>query len=205
MVLSEFRKSVVFTLLFGVLFLSACASMTSSDKPAVTSWWLNPYTSVAKTNSPETVVPVAVEVAIEIVVVPGLDTDQILTLSADAELKPYSGARWVDHLPELLTSLLGRTLEASGRFKVDSGRISSGPGPCELQLELREFFADLSASGQTTAVRVAVNGHYHCEATAPLRFDLSASIPVRDQRMNSIVAAFQQAIDNVMKDMLAQM
>ena len=194
------KTSFVFCLLFIGFCLNACSGLTRSDKPAVTTWWLTPYTGMAQVSAPETALPVTVDV----VVVPGLDSDRIFALSDDAELKPYSGARWVDNLPELLASLVERSLQASGRYETGSGGTGSGSGNCDLQLELREFFADLGPSGQTSGVRVAIDGRYQCGVGMPVLVKLSASIPVNDDRMNVIVAAFQQAMDSVMREMLEQ-
>jgi cholesterol transport system auxiliary component len=144
-------------------------------------------------------------VAISISVVPGLDTDRILTLSDDAVLNQFAAARWADNLPELVTSLVGRSLEASGRFEIVSHRAGRGSEDCDLQLELQEFFARLSPSGQTTDVQVAIEGHFQCESDEPVPLKLNASIAVNDERMSVIVAAFQRAMDSAMKDMIEQL
>jgi len=194
------RTPLVFCLLFVGFCLNACSSLTRSDKPAVTTWWLKPYNGVVQVVAPETILPLTLSV----MVVPGLDSDQILTLSDDAELKPYSGARWVDNLPELVTSLVGRSLQESGRYEVVSSRAGGRSGKCDLQLELREFFADLGPSGQTSGVRVAIDGRFQCGPGAPVLLKLKASVPVDDERMKAIVAAFQRAMDSVMRELLEQ-
>lgn len=195
-------KEIAVVCLIGlVLSVSACGGLTRSDKPATQTWWLEPYTGMAHEASAGQVPLVAVSVT----AVPGLDTYRILTLSDDAQLNQYASARWTDNLPELITSLLGRSLEASGRFEVVSARNGEGSENCELKVELQEFFADLSSSGQTNAVRVAFNGHYQCDSADPLSVNSSTVISVNGQRMSEIVAAFQQATDIVMKDLLAQL
>ncbi len=188
-------------LLLVALVVTACGGLTRSDKPAISSWWLKPYEIGTQAPAPEPVTRVAVSVR----VAPGLDTDWILTLSSEAKLSHYTGARWVDNLPELVASLTSRTLGASGRFDVVSRRAGGGREDCELQLEVQEFFASIEASGQTTGVRVAISGQYQCESAEPVPVQLNASIPVNDKRMNSIVAAFQQATDRVMKDLLDEL
>ena len=195
------NKFVVFCLLILTLSVSACGGMTRSDKPATNTWWLEPYTGMTQETASE---PVPL-VAISITVVPGLDTDRILTLSENAELNQFVAARWADNLPELVTSLVGRTLEASGRFEIVSGRAGGSSENCELRLELQEFFARLSSSGQTTGVQVAIDGRFQCESDEPVPLKLNASIPVHDNRMSVIVAAFQQAMDSAMKDLLEQL
>jgi ABC-type uncharacterized transport system auxiliary subunit len=195
------NKSVVFCLLILALSVSACGGLTHSDKPATNTWWLEPYTGMTQ-QTPSDPAPL---VAISITVVPGLDTDRILTLSDDAVLNQFAAARWADNLPELLTSLVSRTLEASGRFDIASGRAGGGSESCELQLELQVFFAHLSSSGQTTGVQVAIEGRFQCESDEPVPLKLNASIPVNDERMSVIVAAFQQAMNSAMKDMIEQL
>jgi len=195
------NKFVVFCLLILTLSVSACGGLTRSDKPATKTWWLEPYTGMTQ----ETLSGPAPLVAISVTVVPGLDTDRILTLSDDAELNHFAAARWADNLPELVTSLVSRTLEASGRFEMVSGRAGGGSESCELQLELQEFFARLSPSGQTTGVQVAIEGRFQCESAEPALLKLNTSIPVHDDRMSVIVAAFQQAMNSVMKDLLEQL
>ena len=195
------KKPVVFCLLLITLCVNACGGLTRSDKPATKTWWLIPYTGMAQVASPDQVTPLSLTVS----VVPGLDTDQVLTLTDNSELKPYSGARWVDNLPELVTSLVSRTLEASGRFEVISTRSRAGSENCNLQLELRKFFSQLSSSGQTSRVQVAIDGRFQCKSGAPVRIKSDVSIPVNDNRMNVIVAAFQQAMDTAMKEMLKKL
>ena len=195
------NKSVVFCLLILALSVSACGGLNHSDKPATNTWWLEPYTGMTQ-ETPSDPAPL---VAISITVVPGLDTDRILTLSDDAVLNQFAAARWADNLPELVTSLVGRTLEASGRFDIVSGRAGGSSENCELRLELQEFFARLSPSGQTTGVQVAIEGRFQCESDEPVPLKLNASIPVNDERMSVIVAAFQQAMNSVMRDLLKQL
>ena len=195
------NKSVVFCLLILTLSMSACGGLTRSDKPATRTWWLEPYVGMTQESSSDQVLLVALSTT----VVPGLDTNRILTLSDDAELSQFAAASWADNLPELVTSLVGRSLEASGRFEIVSGRARGASENCDLELELREFYARLSASGQTSGVRIAIRGRYQCGSAAPVDLHLSASVPVHDERMSVIVAAFQRAMDSVMRDMLEQL
>ena len=201
MALNISKKLLVPYLLFITLCLGACSNLTQSDEPAMRTWWLTPYTGTPQVALADLIS----SVSITVIAVPGLDTDQILTLSQDSQLQPYSAARWVENLPELTKSLVGRTLEASERFEVDSNRAPAGLEKCELQMELQKFFALLDSSGQTSSVQVAINARYQCKSGEPANLQLSSSIPVHDGGMKVIVAAFQQAMDNTMKDMLAQL
>ena len=195
------RYFVVFLLLSASLVINACGGLTRSDKAATKTWWLQPYTgvTVAQPSDP------ALLVDVSITVIPGLDTNRILTLSQTAELNHYSGARWADNLPELATSLVARTLQASPGFEVVPDRTPGGREDCDLKLEIQKFFAAIDVSGVTTAVRVAMDGQYQCGQNKPVSIQLNASVPVNDDRMSAIVAAFQQAMDGVMRDMLEKL
>lgn len=195
------KQFLVICLILITLFLNACSGMTRSDKPAVTTWWLKPYAGAVRVEGSDALM----SVDLTVIVVPGLDSDQILTLSDDAKLKPYAGARWADNLPELVSSMVGRTLEASGRFQLKPGRSDANVENCNLGLEISEFFAHLSPSGQTSDVRIAIDGNFQCGFAVPVQVRLNALIPVEDGRMTVIVAAFQTAMDRVMRDLLAQL
>ena len=192
------NKFVVFCWIILALSVSACSGLTRSDQPATKTWWLEPYVGMTEKTSPDAVKLVAISVR----AVPGLDTNRILTLADDAQLSQFSAARWADNLPELVESLVSRSLEASGRFEVVSDRAGGGSENCDLQLEIREFFAHLGTSGRTGEVVVAIDGRYQCKSSESVALHLNISIPVHDDRMSVIVAAFQQAIDSVTKDLL---
>ena len=186
-----------FGLLFFLLLVGACSGLTQSDKPAISKWWLKPYVAeqVAPIDSP-------MGLAVSITVVPGLDTDRILTLSENAELGQYASARWADHAPELVESLLSRSLQASGQFVVVSESVASRPGGCLLELELRKFFANIAASGTTTGVSISSYGSFQCKPDTALVIQSDISVPVADERMSIIVAAFQKGMDQMTREIL---
>ena len=187
-----------FTVLITALFVSACGGLNRSDKAATQTWWLQPYNESIGASSPEPQVLVDVTVT----AIPGLDSNKILTLSENAEMSKYAAARWADSLPELLGSLVSRSLETSGRFEIVSTH--GGSEDCELKLEVQEFYAMLTATGQTSAVRVAMSGRYQCDGSKPVVLRLTAAVPVADDRMTLIVAAFQDAVNEVIKELMGQ-
>jgi ABC-type uncharacterized transport system auxiliary subunit len=194
------RIFVMFCLSTVMLFTGACTSLTQSDKPAISKWWLEPYVA---SSQPVPADP-PVSVALLVTVVPGLDTDRILTLSGDAELGQFASARWVDNLPELLASLLERSLQATGQFVIVSESAASRPGNCLLELEFREFFADIGPGGTTSGVRIATHGRFQCGSATAVDIQSNVSKLVADERMNVIVAAFQQAMDRVTQDTISK-
>lgn len=192
------RRTLSLILAFS-LVLSACSGLTQSDKPAINVWWLQPVSDAPQVNRTTGQTPVVLHVS----VVPGLDSDKILTLSGDAQLKPYAGARWADDLPVLVDSLLARSLQASGQFDVlQRGRAGAANAACEIGLEVNEFFAEIDSGGRTRGVKIAVDGEYRCGSADPLELALHASVGVNEERMSDVIAAFQKALDQVTLDMI---
>ena len=199
--MTKSRKSPVFSIFILASILAGCAGLTQSNKPATKTWWLKPYVDV---KSESVQVPASL-LTVSVKVVPGLDSERILTLSYDSELSQFTAARWTDNLPEMVTSLVSRTLEESGRFEMLPDQAGGKPDSCKLQLEVREFFAELNSSEQVTGVRVAMSGGYYCKTSGSVMLEMGASVKVHDERMSVIVAAFQQALDEVMKEMLRKL
>lgn len=202
--MSVSRRQLVIGLLLTTIIATACSGLNRSDKPVTTTWWLNAYgVGVDVDASMDVGMPSSnpvTKVALTVAVVPGLDTHRILTLSDHAEINKYAGARWTDSLPELMTSLLSRSLDASARFDVVSR--DKGSEECALYVEVQKFYARVDVSGETTAVEIAMTGRYLCDGAESIQIRLSASEPVNDERMSVIVAAFQRAFDDVMKDLI---
>lgn len=190
----------VLSLFLVLLSLVACSGLTRSDKPAVTTWWLKPYSAVVNTHVAEGRTVRLLK--LQVTAIPGLDNDRILALTTDAELKPYAGARWADHIPELMDSLIGRSLESSGRFTLSRLQGQHAESSCELELEIREFFSEVLPSGRPGQVSIAVDGVYQCGSTAGQVIALRHLRVLEDNRMKSIVAAFQAASDDLMKALL---
>ena len=77
------RRSVrgfVFVCSLAILASTGCSGLTSSDKPALTTWWLTPYSGTARLAGD----PKKVFVSLSVKAIPGLDTDRILALTSDA-------------------------------------------------------------------------------------------------------------------------
>jgi len=199
--MNKSRKSPVFSIFILASILAGCTGLTQSNKPATKTWWLKPYVDM-RSESVQ-VQPASLEVSVR--VVPGLDSERILTLSNDSELSQFTAARWTENLPELVTSLVSRTLEESGRFEMLHDQAGGKSDSCKLQLEVREFFAELSQSEKVSGVRIAMSGVNHCKISGSVVLELDASVAVYDERMSVIVAAFQQALDEVMKEMLRKL
>jgi len=185
-------KNLMRLSLLGMLSLAACGGLTTNDKPATRTWMLMPLEQSATAGTAATTT-----IDLSVIAVPGLDTDKILTLSTEAELNSYAGARWADHTPEMLESLIRRTLQGSGKFKVVTSQAD-----CDLRLEVQEFFAYIASSGPGAEVRIEIDGQYSCRSEKPMPIHLQVAIPVHENRMPTIVAAFQAGTNKTLEDLL---
>jgi ABC-type uncharacterized transport system auxiliary subunit len=193
------KKTLLLALAAMTMLLAACSGVMDSKQPARQAYMLTPYSGAAGAANPAQ----GPELSITVSAVPGLDTDRILALSNDARLNQYANARWPDHLPEVLTSVMKRSLASTGRFSaVEESTRASGDGWL-LLLEVQQFYGIRNASGDTSAVIVEMTGSIECN---DLRgsFTLSDSNPVGDERLSAVVAAHQQGLDDVTRQLLDQ-
>jgi len=178
--------------LLPVLLLQACSGILTSEQPARQYYLLAPYETSAAAAEP------IAQIDVSVTAVPGLDTDHIQALGADSRLNRYSNARWPDHLPEVLTSVLSRSLESSGNLDTAG---SATAGAWNLQLEVRQFYGRQDAAGDTRSVIVELAGTLVC-ADSRQQVHLQASSPVGEQRLSVVVAAHQSGLDSVTRDLL---
>jgi ABC-type uncharacterized transport system auxiliary subunit len=179
------------------LLLAGCGNLLTSEQPTRHHYLLSPIAAEPALTNRQT----APELTLGLVAIPGLDTDRILALGTDARLNPYANARWPDHLPEVLASVIRRSLEATGRYAAVREAEAGVREDWTLNLEVREFYGIQDASGATTAVRVALAGNVACGgATHTLR--LSEATPVAEERLAAVVAAHQAGLDAVTRQLI---
>lgn len=193
------NKSRLTILALTFLLVSACSGVMDSKQGARQIYLLTPDPSITGAPAPAT----APSLAVAISVVPGLDTDRIMALGLDARLSPYANARWPDHLPEVITSVLKRSLAASGKFSsVEASSRASSDGWL-LALELQQFYGIQDSTGETSRVRVELTGTLECNGKiVPLR--LSDSNSVSEERLSAVVAAHQRGLNEVTRQLLEQ-
>lgn len=197
-------KITIFVLL--ATLLSGCGGLTKSNVPAIHTWWLVPLSADMAGSSNAAANDQSTAVLVNVEVIPGLDTAEILTLSPNAELSRFTGARWADELPELLRSLVGRSLASTGHYEIVTRHNSPNLDRCSVNLQVRAFYTELAASGAPQNVRIAMSGQYHCKDTAArsvLEFD--KRVPLSSGKMGTIVAAFQSGLNQAMNELISHM
>jgi len=179
--------------MFSMASLVGCGGMLTSDQPPAHVYWLEAVT-LRLGEPPTGDLP---DLVVAVRAIPGLDSDRILVKGPGARLNHYAGARWPDHLPEIVTVIVRLSLESSRRFN----RVSSGSQikrtEWSLDLELREFFAVVTTAGSPPQVHVKLVGHISCgPGNTPVSAAMTA--PAREDKLAEIIAAFQSATDNAL-------
>lgn len=192
----RFLRSALLLTALPALLLQACSGILTSEQAAKQYYLLTPYESAASGAAAAT----RGEMHLAVTAVPGLDTDRIQALGADARLNRYGNARWPDYLPEVLTSVLRRSLDATGRYDVLDYAGSDGDH-ASLRLEVRKFYGLQDAAGDTRSVAVELAGSLACEGREQPVL-LRASSPVAEQRLAAVVAAHQAGLDSVTRELL---
>lgn len=184
-------------LILALMALSGCSGVLTSDQPAKQYYTLMPLAGAAGPG----LAAGGHSLAISVNAVPGLDTDRIQALAVDARLIPYDNARWPDYLPEVLGSVMRRSMTASGLFPavVNSDRVVDGGWL--VYLEIQQFYGIQSAAGHTSSVLVEMGGLLECNGERR-QLTLSESTPVSDEQPSNIVTAHQRGLDAVTRQLL---
>jgi ABC-type uncharacterized transport system auxiliary subunit len=193
------NKTLLPALTLAMLLSVGCSSAMNSAQPAKQYYMLVPLSAAGGAASTDQ----APELSMTVSAVPGLDTDRVQALSSDARLNQYANARWPDHLPEVLTSVIQRSLASSGQFStVEKGSRKRNDGWL-LELEVQQFYGIQNASGNTSTVRVEMNGFIECNDVLS-SFTLSDSNSVSDEYLSAVVSAHQRGLDDVTRQLLDQ-
>jgi len=183
-----------------LLLLAACSGGFKSNLPLAQVYVLRPTApasvAVAATPGLGTVQVMLPQAAA------GLATDSIVVLQPGERLDFYSAVHWAAPAPGMLQLLAIDALRATHRFAMIESDAGPFPSDYVLSLELRHFEAEYAGSGPPT-VHVALVCTLGRRGTREVISSFTAESQVRAEadRMQSVVAAFEQATG----DALAQM
>ena len=186
--------------MFPAVSLFGCGGMLTSDEPPEHVYWLEAAT-LRMGEVPTEGLP---ELLVVVHTLPGLDTERILVKGPGARMNHYAGARWPDHLPEVVTATVRLSLESSGRFSRVSSRPKTKGDEWLLDLELREFFAVSDTTDSRPQIHVQLVGHVNC-GFSDAAISATATVPAQENRLSKIVAAFQSAMNNAMTSLGEQL
>ncbi len=177
------------------LAYTAPASAPASGNPAAPGSAAAPGIPVAGAATLQVLRPLAA---------PGLDTDQIALLRDSQRLDYYAASHWPAPLPDLLQTLAVDALRASGRYRAVQPDATAFNADQVLQIEIRHFEVEYAPDGSPVV-------HVQLLATLGQRADRSllASFAAESRksaanRMQSVVAAFQDALGEALNQLAAQ-
>jgi ABC-type uncharacterized transport system auxiliary subunit len=135
---------------------------------------------------------------------PGLDTDQIALLRDGQRLDYYASSRWPAALPDLLQTLAIDALRAAGRFRAVQPDATAFLADDVLQIEIRHCEVVYPPEG-TPVVHVqllATLGHQG-DRSLVSTVTAESDVPAAANRMQSVVAAFQDAVTRSLTQLAA--
>jgi cholesterol transport system auxiliary component len=136
---------------------------------------------------------------------PGLETDRIAVLYPDRRLDYFADARWSGPLAEVLQDLAVQEFHAHGHLRTVSGDSSVFASAYWLEIEVTDFQAQYAAGASAPSVRVHLLARIGSSDERRIigQFAADAERPAAENRLTSIVAAYAQAADAAMTELVA--
>ena len=184
-------------LAFGAL-TGGCAGVLPGAGPPPRLFRLTP-----KSTFPEGQEPVDWQLVIDTPLAPaGLDTTRIALQRASVELEYYARANWTDLAPAMIQTLIVESFENSGKI-VAVGRESLGlRADFVLKMELREFQSDYTGGVPNAHVRLNAKLVKMPQRTIVGSQSFEAKVGANADRIEDIVAAFDEALGKTLKDLV---
>lgn len=154
-------------------------------------------------------IPVAPAVTLQVLrplAAAGLDTEQIALLRDTQRLNYYAASRWPAPLPDLLQTLAIDALRASGRFRAVQPDATAFAADEVLQIEIRHCQVEYSPDG-TPLVHVQLLATLGRRTDRALLESVTAESnkPAAVNRMQSVVAAFQDAVNEALTQLATRL
>jgi ABC-type uncharacterized transport system auxiliary subunit len=173
------------------LGLVACSGVLTSKEAPARVYRLEPFPA------PALVAPtIDATLAVRVRVVPGLDSDRLLTLDPDGRVNHLGNARWPDYLPEFAASLLQRYVQAGGYFAEVLGDPARSTHDCLLDLLVQRFYTRLDQQQRPVSVELALTGALQCGETRTV-LGLEGRADVQAASIAAVVAAHQRAFNAI--------
>jgi cholesterol transport system auxiliary component len=189
----------------GLLALPGCFSGLDSKVPVRQRYVLQPPPpGPASVPAASAVAPAGALQVLRPTAAPGLEGEGIAVLRPGARLDFYSNARWAADAPAALQSLAIERLRAAGRFAT----VESDGGPFAsqylLSLELTHFEARYGAEGPPTIeVELVASLGRRSDRTVIVSVTAHSTVRAEADRMQSVMAAFEQATGEVLAQLTA--
>jgi cholesterol transport system auxiliary component len=137
---------------------------------------------------------------------PGLAGEGIAVLRAGARLDYYSNARWASDAPASLQSQVVESLRAGGRFAMVEAEGGPFASQYLLSLELTHFEARYLGEGPPTVeVALVASLGRRNDRSVIVSFTAHSAVRAEADRMQSVMAAFEQATGEVLAQLTANL
>jgi ABC-type uncharacterized transport system auxiliary subunit len=173
--------------------LSGCTGLFHSDAPALQLYVLQPAaTSAAPVARPSVTASLRIMRPLPAA---GLNTDRIALLRPGNRLDYYAGSRWSAPLADVLADLELATFNADPAWNAVADDRSSFNAQYLLQTSVDRFTADYATEAGPPVVQVSL----HCllirrsDGSLLGSFAVTQSVPAQENRVASVIGAFQQA------------
>ena len=193
-------KARTAVILSGTLALVACSGLFESELPAPQAYVLRlppPTTAQTPAAGKGSVLLQRPEAG------PGLESERIALLRSDQRFDFYSASRWAAPAPDLIESVMVDSLRASGLFSAVFDDSAPFSPRYSLRCALRRFEADYTKGGRAPTVFVALDCTLgrHRDRELLASFSAQGSAPAGEDRLNSVVAAFEAATAIAMNEL----
>lgn len=175
------------------LLLSACLS----QEPPANIYVLNapaPATGGDKINKTlEVAAPTAA---------PGLGTERIALKHSPNTLDFYAGARWPRPLPEVVQSIVIKTLEQDGQFSSVSDDETGTSEDLIVSILIQDFQAEYTTKGEPPEIQVTLSTKISDAATHKIlgSFIVSKSLAAKSNTVADIIHAFDRSLQQSLSE-----
>ena len=134
---------------------------------------------------------------------PGLESERIALLRSEHRFDFYSASRWAAPAPDVVESVMVDTLRGTGAFSAVFDDSAPFAPRYNLRCTLRRFEADYTKGGGAPTVFVTLDCTLgrHRDRELLASFTASGSAAASEDRLNSVVAAFEAATTAAMGEL----
>jgi cholesterol transport system auxiliary component len=202
-------RRIALSALSALLTLPGCFSGLNSRMPAQQRYVLQPSAArvtPAAGTQPAGASPAGTLQVLRPTAAPGLAGEGIAVLRAGARLDYYSNARWASDAPASLQSQVVESLRAGGRFAMVEPQGGPFASQYLLSLELTHFEARYQGEGPPTVeVALVASLGRRNDRSVIVSFDAHSTVRAEADRIQSVMAAFEQATGEVLAQLTANL
>lgn len=192
---------LTFTALAAAALLSGCSAISALNGAATP---LESYDLQAPGDAPVARSTLARQLVVEVPTAPGgLMTDRIMIRPRPLQAQYLTDGQWGSETPEMMQTLIVRTLEDSNGFRYVGRRPLGSFGDYVLISELTDLHAEAAAEGDGATIRVRLTARLVRESDASVMSTrtFNTSFPVATTETIDLVEGFNSATQLMLKDL----